>query len=130
MHYSSIKNNHKIIHKNDLLLFKNKQIQNALTLNHVKPFQKEHFLMESDNETNTTSGGEENAEADVETPDTNINTVLQENQECKETLDNDDPNNRFNVNKMMRLNKTYDAYKGSEVKVNNPPIAPYPFGWH
>ncbi len=129
MHYSSIKNNHQIIHKNDLLYFKNKQIQNASILNTIKPFQKEHFLMESDNETNTTSGNEENIEADVEQSDTNINTVLQENQETKENNENN-PNNRFNVNRMMKLNKTYDAYKGSEIKVNNPSIAPYPFGWH
>lgn len=110
MHYSFL--NHKnfgnYFKNNDILSFKQQQIKNLKTI--------EHFLMEENS--NTTQ--------DI-TDDTNTNTVLQGNIETIEKKYN--PNNRFNINRMMKLNKTYDAYKGSEIKVNNPPIAPYPFGW-
>lgn len=34
---------------------------------------------------------------------------------------------KYDINNMMKINGTYDMYKGSEISDNNPPVAPYPF---
>lgn len=117
MHYSFLNHTNvgNLFKNKDIISFKQQQIQNLKRI--------EHFLME--NNSNTTDYDTDES-TNIEVPDTNVNIVLQENTETVDEQYN--PNNRFNVNRMMRLNNTYDAYKGSEIKVNDPPVAPYPFG--
>lgn len=110
MKFSYLGQSSPIFKNNDLNFFKQQQIKNSQLLTKIPILEK--FSMENDNT-------EE---------DSVSNVVLNDNDTQDEIPIDEHPLKQFNVNKMMKLNETYSAYKGSEIKVNNPPIAPYPFG--
>lgn len=125
--------NDAIFDKNDLNYFKQQQLNNSflltkLPLPYTNKLKIEKFFMENeDSQNENTSDDDQNLE-DAPKDDQGIqnNNILFSNNDTK--CDTHEP--KFNINTMMKLESkgTYDAYKGSEIKVNNPPIAPYPFG--
>lgn len=134
MQYKTLesKSSEPIFRNSDLNFFKKQQMKNSylltkLPLPQTRKIQIERFLMDAES-TNTT-GNNDTSTYNDDSIDTNTYTVLQENEKIDDINEEENnPNSQFNVDKMMKLNKTYDAYKGSEIKNNNPPIAPYPFG--
>jgi hypothetical protein len=106
----------KIFDKKDLNHFKQQQLHNSMLLTkyplpYTNKIKVENFFMEENNEDT----------------DSTTNIILNDDSENKHEMYNEP---RFNIDRMMKLDSkgTYDAYEGSEIKVNNPPIAPYPFG--
>ncbi len=55
------------------------------------------------------------------------NNVIMEDDDHENSNSNKINVPKYDINNMMKINGTYDMWKGSEPSDNNPPVAPYPF---